>query len=187
MAVVTAATAVNTFNGGFITASRFIYATAREGSLPPALARLNDRAVPWVPVLALGLASLAVALVVAATGSWSVLVAVGAALEAMIYAVAAFCVLRLRTRLPDQPRPFRLPAPRLLAGAAIALFGVLALVASVSVSNHLNLVPLLVIAVGGGLSALYVLVGLPRVRAADLARRAARPRRRPPPAGRPAP
>jgi amino acid transporter len=182
MAVVTAATAVNTFNGGFITASRFIYATAREGSLPPALARLNDRAVPWVPVLALGVASLVVSLVVAATGSWTVLVAVGAALEAMIYAVAAFCVVRLRARLPDQARPFRLPAPRLLAGAAIAIFGVLALVASVSVANHLNFVPLVVIAVVAGLSALYVLAGLPRVRAAEVARRAARGRRRPPPA-----
>ena len=34
MAGVTAVTALNTFNGGFITASRFIYGTAREGSLP---------------------------------------------------------------------------------------------------------------------------------------------------------
>jgi len=44
MAGVTTVTALNTFNGGFITASRFVYATAREGSLPPLLARLNDRA-----------------------------------------------------------------------------------------------------------------------------------------------
>jgi amino acid transporter len=124
---------------------------------------------------------------VAATGSWTVLVAVGAALEAMIYAVAAFCVVRLRARLPDQGRPFRLPAPRLLGGAAIAIFGVLALVASVSVANHLNFVPLVVIAVVAGLSALYVLAGLPRVRAAEVARRAARGRRRPPPAERVAP
>ena len=51
MAGVTAVTALNTFNGGFITASRFIYGTAREGSLPRQLAHLNDRAVPWVPVV----------------------------------------------------------------------------------------------------------------------------------------
>jgi amino acid transporter len=181
MAGVTAATAVNTFNGGFITASRFIYATAREGSLPPALASLNDRAVPWVPVVVLGLASLVVSLVVATTGSWSVLVAVGAALEAMIYAVAAFCVVRLRTRLPAEPRPFRLPAARLLGIAGIAVFAVLAAVASVSVANHLDLVPLVVLAATGGASALYVLVVLPRVRAAHEARRTARGRRRPPP------
>jgi len=180
MAVVTAATAVNTFNGGFITASRFIYATAREGSLPSALAKLNDRAVPWVPVVALGVVSLVVSLIVAATGSWSVLVAVGAALEAMVYAVAAFCVVRLRTRLPDQARPFRVRAPRLLGGAGIVIFGVLAAVASVSVANHFNPVPLVVIGTGGALSCFYVLSVLPRVRAAEEARRAARGRRRPP-------
>ncbi|HEY7947503.1 MAG TPA: APC family permease [Acidimicrobiales bacterium] len=180
MAAVTAATAVNTFNGGFITASRFIYATAREGSLPPVLARLNDRAVPWVPVVALGALSLVVSLVVAATGSWEVLVAVGAALEALIYAVAAYCVLRLRRRLPGHPRPFRLPAPRILAGAAVCVFGVLAATASVSVQNKFNLVPLVVIAVGALLSTAYVLFALPRVRAAAEAQKAARGRRRPP-------
>ncbi len=180
MAAVTAVTAVNTFNGGFITASRFIYATAREGSLPSVLAKLNDRAVPWVPVVALGVVSLLVSLVVAATGSWSVLVAVGAALEAMVYAVAAFCVVRLHARFPEQARPFRLRARRLLGGAGIVVFGVLSVVASVSVANHFNPIPLVVIAVCGGLSAFYVLSVLPRVRAAEAARRAARGPRRPP-------
>ena len=107
MAAVTAVTALNTFNGGFITASRFIYGTAREGSLPRQLAHLNDRAVPWVPVVVLGVVSAVVALIVAVTHAWQVLVAVGAALEAMIYGVAGFCALRLRTRQPDTPRPFR--------------------------------------------------------------------------------
>src|SRR5580698_4131958 len=96
MAGVTAVTALNTFNGGFITASRFVYGTAREGSLPRQLALLNDRAVPWVPVVVLGTVSAAVALVVAVTHAWEVLVAVGAALEGMIYAVAGVCAVRLR-------------------------------------------------------------------------------------------
>ena len=68
MAAVTAVTALNTFNGGFITASRFVYATAREGSLPPILARLNDRAVPWVPVIGLGVVSFVVSVVVEVVG-----------------------------------------------------------------------------------------------------------------------
>jgi APA family basic amino acid/polyamine antiporter len=180
MAAITAVTAVNTFNGGFITASRFIYATAREGSLPPVLARLNDRAVPWVPVVGLGVISLVVSLVVAATGSWEVLVAVGAALEALIYAVAAYCVVRLRGRLPDQARPFRLPAPRVLGVVGIVVFGVLAATASVSVANKFNVVPLVVIALGAAVSAVYVLAVLPRVQAAAAAKTAARGRRRPP-------
>ena len=108
MAAVTAVTALNTFNGGFITASRFIYGTAREGSLPRQLAQLNARAVPWVPVVALGGLSAVVALLVAVTHAWAVLVAVGAALEGMIYAVAGFCALRLRST-PARSAP---PLPR---------------------------------------------------------------------------
>jgi basic amino acid/polyamine antiporter, APA family len=180
MAAVTAVTALNTFNGGFITASRFVYGTAREGSLPRQLALLNNRAVPWVPVVALGAVSLVVALVVALSHGWQVLVAVGAALEAMIYAVAALCTVRLRTRAPDHHRPFRVRGLRVLGIVGVVLFGVLALVASVSVENKLNPVPLVIIAAAAALSAWYVLRVLPRVQAREAARRAATPRRRPP-------
>lgn len=180
MAGITAVTALNTFNGGFITASRFVYATAREGSLPPLLAALNDRAVPWVPVVALGAGSAVVALVVAASHSWQVLVATGAALEAMIYAVAATCVVRLRRHMPDVDRPFRMAAGGVLGVVGIALFGALAAVASVSVSNHFDAAPLVIVVSCGALSAYYVLRVLPKVRAAEAARRAARGRRRPP-------
>ena len=180
MTVVTALTALNTFNGGFITASRFIYGTAREGSLPRQLAALNDRAVPWIPVVALGGISLVVSLVVALTHAWQVLVAVGAALEAMIYAVAAYCTLVLRRRLPEHPRPFRVAGVEILAVVGIVVFAVLALSASLSVDNHVNPLPLILIAVGAMASAAYVGAVLPRMRAAEAARRAATPKRRPP-------
>ena len=179
MAAVTALTALNTFNGGFVTASRFIYATAREGSLPQRLATLNDRAVPWVPVVGLGVASSLVALVVAAAHDWQVLVATGAALEAMIYAVAAYCVVRLRGRLPDHDRPFRMWAARALGVAGVVVFGALAVVAGLSVSNRFDPAPLVVIAVCAGAAAFYVLRILPGMRAAEAARRAAAGRRRP--------
>jgi len=179
MAAVTAVTALNTFNGGFITASRFIYGTAREGSLPRQLAHLNDRAVPWVPVVVLGLASAVVALIVAVTHAWQVLVAVGAALEAMIYGVAGFCVLRLRRRQPDTPRPFRLPGLAVLGPFGLVVFGVLAVTASLSVQNKFNPAPLAIILVASLVSAFYVLRVLPGIKAREAARRAARPRRRP--------
>ena len=180
MAVVTAMTALNTFNGGFITASRFVYGTAREGSLPRQLAALNDRAVPWVPVVGLGALSLAVALVVALTHSWQVLVAVGAGLEAMIYAVAALCTLRLRRRAPEHPRPFRVRGIAVLGVAGLVIFSVLALVASLSVDGSFNPAPLIIIAVCAAISASYVLFVLPKVQAAEARRRAATGRRRPP-------
>jgi len=62
MLTVTGLTAVNTFNGGFVTMSRFMYAVAREGKLPRTFTYLNDRAVPAVPVLILGITSLVVAI-----------------------------------------------------------------------------------------------------------------------------
>jgi amino acid transporter len=106
-------------------------------------------------------------------------VAVGAALEGMIYAVAAFCTLRLRGRAPEHHRPFRVRMVRPLAGAGIVIFSMLALTASVSVNNKFNPLPLLIIVLGAGLSAFYVLRVLPRIQAAEAARRAARPTRRP--------
>jgi amino acid transporter len=180
MTAVTAVTALNTFNGGFITASRFIYGTAREGSLPRQLAALNDRAVPWIPVVGLGVVSLLVSLVVALTHSWQVLVAVGAALEAMIYSVAAYCTLVLRRRLPEHPRPFRVVGVEVLAVVGIVVFGVLAVSASLSVDNRFDPLPLALIALGALGAGSYVGLVLPRMRAAEAARRAAVPRRRPP-------
>jgi basic amino acid/polyamine antiporter, APA family len=179
MAAVTAVTALNTFNGGFITASRFIYGTAREGSLPRQLAQLNSRAVPWVSVVGLGAVSAVVALLVALTHAWEVLVAAGAALEAMIYGVAGFCAMRLRAREPGMPRPFRVRGLAALGPIGMVLFGVLAILASVSVQDRFNPAPLVIILAAGGLSAFYVLRVLPGMRERDAARRAARPRHRP--------
>jgi basic amino acid/polyamine antiporter, APA family len=110
-----------------------------------------------------------------------VLVAVGAALEAMIYAVAGFCTLRLRRSEPDVPRPFRVRALSVLGPLGIGLFGVLAVLASVSVQDAFNPAPLVIILVAAGLSAFYVLRVLPGIRAKEAARRTARPRRRPVP------
>jgi amino acid transporter len=141
---------------------------------------LNDRAVPWVPVVALGGLSLAVALVVAVTHAWQVLVATGASLEAMIYAVAGYCTLRLRSREPDRHRPFKVRGVRVLGLGGLAVFGTLSAVASVSVDDRFDPVPLAIIAVAAATSAFYVVRVLPGVRAAEEARRAATLRRRPP-------
>ena len=99
----TVLTALNTFNGGFLVASRFIYAAAREGNLPRQFAWLNLQAVPWLAVTTLAVVAAVVAAVVFATGQWLLLVAVGAALESGIYAIAALCLVVLRRREPRAP------------------------------------------------------------------------------------
>jgi amino acid transporter len=180
MFVVTVLTALNTFNGGFITASRFIYATAREGALPAKAASLNDNAVPWVPVIGLAVASLVVSVAVAVTGAWLVLLSVGAALESMIFAVAGYCVWSLRRRQPHVHRPFRMAVAGPLGLLGAVLFGLLGLIASVSVDDEVDPRPLIIIAGIAVLAAVYVLAYVPKLRAAAEARAAAAPRRRRP-------
>jgi basic amino acid/polyamine antiporter, APA family len=175
---VTALTAVNTFNGGFVTLSRFVYAVAREGKLPRALTRLNDRAVPVVPVWILGISSLILAIVVAVTGSWVMVVSLCAALEMMIYATAAFVVWRLRREQAETERPFRLLGGRPVAIAFMVVFGLLALISSVTVGKDTSAAPLVLLAILTGLVTLYVFTYVPRLERRDAeelaARRAAR-------------
>ncbi len=175
---ITALTAVNTFNGGFVTLSRFVYAVAREGKLPRAFTRLNDRAVPVVPVYLLGGSSLVLAVVVAVTGSWVMVVSVCAALEMMIYAVAAYVVFRLRRKQPDAERPFRVVAGRPVALAFTVVFGLLAVISSVTVGKSTSATPLIFLAVVAGLVTLYTFTVVPRLERREAeelaARRAAR-------------
>jgi basic amino acid/polyamine antiporter, APA family len=178
MLAVTGLTAVNTFNGGFVTMSRFMYAVAREGKLPRKFTYLNDRAVPAVPVVILGITSLVVAVGVAATGTWAMMVSVCAALEMMIYAAAGYVVWRLRRTQPEADRSFRFRGGRWLAFAFTVLFGVLALMASVTVGSRTSLAPLVTLAVIAGLVTIYVCTYVPRLERRDAeelaARRAAR-------------
>lgn len=178
MLAVTALTAVNTFNGGFVTLSRFMYAVAREGKLPRSLTTLNDRAVPVLPVILLGVSSLVLAVVVAVTGAWTMIVSMCAALEMMIYATAAFVVFRLRKRLPDTERPFKLTGGRPMAIAIMVLFGFLAIVSSTTVGKETSATPLIVLLIIGALVSTYVFLYVPRLEKREAkelaARRAAR-------------
>lgn len=122
MAIVTLTTAGTTFNGGLLTASRFIYALARERVLPPSWARLNQH---WVPDRALwGLAALALVLsaVVYWSGRYTLLINAGAGVESLTYAVVALLVIQLRRREPNRARPFRVAASPWLPALAMVLF-----------------------------------------------------------------
>ncbi len=182
MLALTVLTALNTFNGGFLVASRFIYAAAREGNLPRQFASLNLNAVPWLAVMTLAGASAVVAAVVLATGQWLLLVAVGAAIESGIYALGSLSLLILRRR-ETRERPFRLLAGRPLAAFGIVLFTLLFFATGFSDpkdASRFSLAPIAVIAALALASSGYVLVFVPRLRAAAAARAAAnRPRRRP--------
>lgn len=182
MLAATLFTGVMTFNGGFATASRFLYAAAREATLPRIFARISlSRAVPWVTVIALALASSVVASIIYYTGSsnsYQILVLVGAVLEATIYAVAGLCVIQLRRRQPLAERSFRIPLGWLIPILTIIVFTALGLAAAVTPTP----LPLVIAVVLFVVSYLYVRGVVPRLRSAEEARRRAagsrRPRRR---------
>jgi amino acid transporter len=182
MLALTVLTAINTFNGGFLVASRFIYAAAREGSLPSQFAKLNLKAVPWLAVTTLAGVSAAVAALVFATSEWLLLVAVGAAIESGTYALAALSLLILRRR-ETRERPFRLLAGQPLAAFGVVLFTVLFLATAFSDpknATRFSPAPMAIIAVLAALSCGYTFVLAPRVQSAAAQRaQAKRPRRRP--------
>ncbi len=107
MAVVTLTTAMTTFNGGLVSASRFVYALARERSLPPSWARLNARLVPARALLGLTALALVLALAVYATRQYTLLIDAGAGVESLMYALTTILIIRLRRREPNRPRPYR--------------------------------------------------------------------------------
>ncbi len=182
MLALTVLTALNTFNGGFLVASRFVYAAAREGSLPRQFAMLNLNAVPWLAVTTLAGVSAVVAAVVFATGQWLLLVAVGATIESAIYALGSLSLLILRRR-DTRERPFRLAAGRPLAAFGAVLFTGLFLATGLSDPNdasRFSAAPIAIILALSALSTGYVILFVPRLQAAAAARAATgRPRRRP--------
>lgn len=97
-----------TFNAGLTAASRFMYATAREGSAPAWLARIHPRFLtPRNALLALFAVVLLATAVVALTRAFTAIVDLAAALEGVVYFLASLAVIRLRRREPAAARPYR--------------------------------------------------------------------------------
>jgi amino acid transporter len=97
------------------TSSRLSYALGREKELPPSLASVNVRGVPVHSIL---LAFVVGLIAFLPFPSWQSLVGLVTSATALMYAFAPVSLYALRQRDPDRPRPYRLPAYRILAPAA---------------------------------------------------------------------
>ena len=179
MLIATLFTAVMTFNGGFATASRFLYAAAREDVLPPIFARISiSFAVPYVAVIFLAIASAAIAVLIFFTNLFTILILMGAVLEALIYTIAGLCVIRLRRKQPEAARVFRIRGGLLFPILTVIIFGLLGIVASLGIgSTVFPGLPLIITIAVMGLSTLYVFLVIPKLRAAARIRQATRKRR----------
>jgi APA family basic amino acid/polyamine antiporter len=99
--------------------SRMYYAIAKDGLLPPRLARLNAKGVPQTAVILSGVASG----IIAGLFPLHVLAELVSIGTLMAFTIVCLSVLVLRKTQPGLHRPFRVPHVRLVAvlGAAVCL------------------------------------------------------------------
>ncbi len=93
------------------TTSRLAYAMGRNGNAPERLTKLNKRGVPWVAVLVTFVVGLFVFLPFPA---WQKLVGFITSATVLSFSSGPLVLAALRRQLPEQERPFRLPAGDLI-------------------------------------------------------------------------
>jgi APA family basic amino acid/polyamine antiporter len=107
-------------NGNIFITPRVLFGLARDGLAPAALARVNAGGTPWVAMLAVG----AVAIGLAATGKFGVLLSLAILMVLVIDGFTVAALFRLRARQPEAP--FRVPlypfAPALFIAVYATLF-----------------------------------------------------------------
>jgi amino acid transporter len=97
------------------TSSRLSYALGRQKTVPGVVAKVSANGVPWVSIL--------IAFVVGEIAflpfpSWQKLVNLVTSATAIMYAYAPVSLSALRNRDPERPRPYRLPAHKVIAPIA---------------------------------------------------------------------
>jgi APA family basic amino acid/polyamine antiporter len=112
--------------------ARITFALARAGHLP---AKLSDVASTGTPRSALTVSSV-LAAGFAATGTYATVVAANVAMTVALAVVVNMAAVRLRSREPNLPRPFRMPVYPLPAIAAVGLN--LALLAALVVEDPMH-------------------------------------------------
>jgi amino acid transporter len=164
---------ITCFNAGLLTASRFLYALARDHAAPKALLRIHERYfTPHIAIWALFGVCTALSIFVATTGIVKPFIYMGAFAECLIYVAMATSLIRLRKTQPDLERPYRVRwiwSPCFVAVFFTALgIGLLAGNPPAAISMGVGTV-----LVGG-----YVRFIIPKLRKTAAAEIAARPSRR---------
>jgi amino acid transporter len=97
------------------TSARTSYALSRVGYVPPALGQVDKRGVPFVSLIFCWVIGM---LVFLPFPSWAGMVGLVTTATVLMYAMAPASLAALRRSDPDRPRPYRLPAARILAPAS---------------------------------------------------------------------
>jgi amino acid transporter len=165
---------MTSYNAGFLNFSRYMYAMGRDNVLPRVFSSISRHATPWFAILFCFAISLAISIYIYFSGRYIRLIMVSAAIEVIIYLVMALSAIRLRYKLRDTHRPYRIPGGLIIPVIAVIFFLVLL------VGIYAQDIMVLYIMIGVFIVCLlYTLLVVPRLRAAHEARIAARkPRRR---------
>ena len=99
------------------TSARLSYALGEEEVLPNKLTQLNKKGVPVYSIL---LAFVVGEIAFLPFPSWQSLVGLVTSATAIMYAFAPVSLTALARRDPDRPRPYRLPAPKILSPVGFA-------------------------------------------------------------------
>jgi amino acid transporter len=98
--------------------SRVAYGLSRNGYVPSVFELTNARGVPWIGLIA---AFITGCICFLPFPSWQSLVGLITSASVLMYAGAPLSLSAFRKRLPDQERPFRLPAAGILSPIAFAV------------------------------------------------------------------
>lgn len=132
-------------NGNVFVTPRVLFGLAREGLAPAALARVNRGGTPWVAMLVVG----AVAMGLAATGTFGQLLSLAIVLILVIDGAVVVALFPLRARTPQAP--FRVPLFPILPALFLLIYAAL-LVGSVVAQPGLVAIAFGVLAAAYGLS-----------------------------------
>lgn len=92
--------------------SRISYAMARNGNAPRSLAQVNERGVPWASVI---LTFVAGVIFLLPFPGWQKLVGFVTSATVVSFGSGPLALIAMRKQLPQQERPFRLPAGNFIA------------------------------------------------------------------------
>jgi basic amino acid/polyamine antiporter, APA family len=106
-------------NGNIFVTPRVLFGMAREGLVPEPLARVNPGGTPWVAMLVVG----AVAIGLAATGTFEKLLGLAIALILVIDSLTVVALFPLRAR--EHRASFSVPGYPLVPALFVAVYGIL--------------------------------------------------------------
>ena len=109
MGVISFLATFTSFNAGMMGNSRLLYGMAREGVLPGFLAKIHLRFfTPWSALLFMFVIQWILTIFIVESGSFLIPILLAAIIESLIYALVALTVIKLRKKMPDYQRPFRM-------------------------------------------------------------------------------